>query len=195
MDGFPFSIGTADVVCSGMIVFKLERERLPCVAYRDTLYYIKDRYVRCYEFKTQKDNPIISIRRPGTLGAGSSYRALSYNPAEHAILLTGDADGGSFELYQLPKDMSRGETSPVSVPLMGLHPTGRYASRTPRQDWELRLYLLPVIASLSWTRHTTRFRFAIYRTRSPRRLLLHAASPLRSSTRVPDRYWCTPKTK
>ena len=108
------STDIADVLCSGMIVFKLERERLPCVAHRDTLYYVKDRYVRCYEFKTHKDNPVISIRRPGSLGAGSSYRALSYNPAEHAILLTGDADGGSFELYQLPKDMSRGETSPVS---------------------------------------------------------------------------------
>lgn len=96
-----------------MIVFKLERERLPCVAHADTLFYVKDRYVRSFDFRTQKDNPLISVRRSGTLGVNSTYRSMSYNPAEHAILLTSDADGGSFELYSLPKDASRGETSPV----------------------------------------------------------------------------------
>lgn len=98
-----------------MIVFKLERERFPSAAYRDTLFYVKDRYVRSYDYKTQKDNPLISIRRAGSMSVNSSYRALSYNPAEHAVLLTSDSDGGSFELYMLPKDINRGETSPVST--------------------------------------------------------------------------------
>lgn len=100
--------------CSGLTVFKLERERLPHAAHKDTLYYVKDRYVRSYDYRTQKDNPLISIRRTGTVGVNGAYRSLSYNPAEHAVILTSDSDGGSFELYMLPKDISRGETSPVS---------------------------------------------------------------------------------
>ena len=37
-------------------------------------------------------------------GTNSSPRTLSYNPAENAVLLTGDADGGSYDLYSIPKD-------------------------------------------------------------------------------------------
>lgn len=40
-------------------------------------------------------------------------RTLSYNPAENAVLLTSDVDGGSYELYNIPKD-SRGDAAPVS---------------------------------------------------------------------------------
>jgi coatomer protein complex subunit alpha (xenin) len=40
-------------------------------------------------------------------------RTLSYNPAENAVLLTSDVDGGSYELYSIPKD-ARGDSSPVS---------------------------------------------------------------------------------
>ena len=39
-------------------------------------------------------------------GAGSSggFRSVSYNPAENAVLLTTDHDGGSYELFSIPKD-------------------------------------------------------------------------------------------
>jgi hypothetical protein len=40
-------------------------------------------------------------------------RTLSYNPAENAVLLTSDVDGGSYELYKIPKD-ARGDSAPVS---------------------------------------------------------------------------------
>ena len=66
-----------------------------------------------HDFRTQRTIPLISVRRSGSADAQSSYRSLSYNPAEHSVILTSDSDGGSFELYQLPKDTSRGETSPV----------------------------------------------------------------------------------
>lgn len=98
-----------------MIVFKLERERPPYVVYRDSLYYIKDRYLRLYDFATQRDNPLISMKRTGTVGVNSACKGLSYNPADNAILITSDADGGVFELYLLPKDTSRGESSPVII--------------------------------------------------------------------------------
>jgi hypothetical protein len=44
-----------------MIVFKLERERPAYAAHGGTLYYIKDRYLRSYEFATQRDNPLMTV--------------------------------------------------------------------------------------------------------------------------------------
>lgn len=40
--------------CSGMIVFKLERERPAYATHGNILYYIKDRYLRTYDFATGK---------------------------------------------------------------------------------------------------------------------------------------------
>eukprot|EP00249_Psilotum_nudum_P025087 c29370_g1_i2 orf=331-3948(+) len=88
---------------SGMIVFKLERERPPYTTHGDTLYYIKDRYIRTYDFGAGRDNPLISIRRPGTTGMNQGPRSLYYNPAENAILICSDIDGGTYELYVIPK--------------------------------------------------------------------------------------------
>lgn len=59
-----------------MIVFKLERERPAYATHGDVLYYIKDRYLRTYETATQRDNPLISIRRPGTAGANQVCNTL-----------------------------------------------------------------------------------------------------------------------
>jgi hypothetical protein len=59
-----------------------------------------------------RDNPLISIRRPANAGMNQAPRSLSYNPAENAVLLTSDVDGGSYELYNIPKD-ARGDAAPV----------------------------------------------------------------------------------
>lgn len=48
---------------SGMIVFKLERERPAYATHGTLLYYIKDRYLRQFDFASGRDNPLISIRR------------------------------------------------------------------------------------------------------------------------------------
>ncbi len=42
-------------------------------------------------------------------------KTLAYNPAENALLITSDADGGSYELYMIPKESARGDTAPVST--------------------------------------------------------------------------------
>ena len=52
-----------------MIVFKLERERPAFSTHANVLYYVKDRYLRTYDFATQRDNPLIAIRRAGSAGA------------------------------------------------------------------------------------------------------------------------------
>ena len=41
-------------------------------------------------------------------GTNLSPRLLSYNPAENAILVTSDIDGGSYELYMIPKEANGG---------------------------------------------------------------------------------------
>ncbi|CAH1422297.1 unnamed protein product [Lactuca virosa] len=95
---------------SGMIVFKFERERPPFSVTHDSLYYIKDRFLRFYEFSTQKDTQIIPIRRPGSSGLNQGPRSLSYSPTENAVLICSEVDGGSYELYIIPKDsVTRGD--------------------------------------------------------------------------------------
>lgn len=96
---------------SGMIVFKLERERPAFSVSGDSLFYVKDRFLRFYEFSTQKDTQVIPIRRPGTNSLNQSPRTLSYSPSENAVLVCSEVDGGSYELYTVPKDSaSRGDT-------------------------------------------------------------------------------------
>ncbi|KAK7259912.1 hypothetical protein RIF29_25527 [Crotalaria pallida] len=89
---------------SGMIVFKLERERPAFAVSGDSLFYTKDRFLRFYEFSTQRETQVIPIRRPGSLNLNQTPKTLSYSPTENAILLCSDVDGGSYELYAVSKD-------------------------------------------------------------------------------------------
>ncbi|KAJ3535115.1 hypothetical protein NM688_g7025 [Phlebia brevispora] len=88
---------------SGLIVFKLERERPAFAVHGDMLYYIRDKYVRQYDINTGSDVGLLSVRK-----FGSPYvppRTLSYNPAERAVVVTISSDNGLFELTSLPKDV------------------------------------------------------------------------------------------
>ncbi|QHN78640.1 Coatomer subunit [Arachis hypogaea] len=89
---------------SGMIVFKLERERPAFVVSGDTLFYTKERFLCSYEFSTQRDTQILPFRRPGSLSLNQSPKTLSYSPTDNAFLLCSDVDGGSYELYCITKD-------------------------------------------------------------------------------------------
>lgn len=91
---------------SGMVVFKLERERPAFSSYGTSLYYIKDRYIRSYDFATKADNPLTALRRNPSALYNQGPRNISYNPAEHAAIVQTDADGGTWELYPLPKEGS-----------------------------------------------------------------------------------------
>uniref|UniRef100_A0A2P2IV55 Coatomer subunit alpha n=2 Tax=Rhizophora mucronata TaxID=61149 RepID=A0A2P2IV55_RHIMU len=91
---------------SGMIVFKLERERPAFSVSGDSMYYVKDRFLRSYNFSTQKDIQVIPIRRPGSTYLNQGVRTLSYSPTENAVLICSDMDGGTHELYIIPKDSS-----------------------------------------------------------------------------------------
>nr|KYP60664.1 Coatomer subunit alpha-2 [Cajanus cajan] len=89
---------------SGMIVFKLERERPAFVVSGDSLFYTKERFLCVYEFSTQRDAQVLPFRRPGSLSLNQSPKTLSYSPSENAFLLCSDVDGGSYELYCISKD-------------------------------------------------------------------------------------------
>ncbi|KAL4254742.1 Coatomer subunit alpha [Abortiporus biennis] len=87
---------------NGLIVFKLERERPAFAMHGDTLFYIRDKYVRQYDINTGSDIGLLSVRK-----FGSPYvppRTLSYNPAERAVVVTISSDNGLYELSHLPKD-------------------------------------------------------------------------------------------
>lgn len=122
---------------SGMIVFKLERERPAYEATENSLIYKKDRFLRVLDYNMGRDNPLVAVRQAspsffdgaggggfggpassmyyGGGGGGPSHqpppRSMSYNAAEHAVLLNYDTDGGTYELYtNLPKGGSAGDT-------------------------------------------------------------------------------------
>ncbi|GFP95169.1 coatomer subunit alpha-1 [Phtheirospermum japonicum] len=96
---------------SGMIVFKLERERPAFSVSGDSLFYVKDRFLRAFEYSSQKDTQLIPIRRPGSNSLNQGPRTLSYSPTENAVLICSDIEGGSYELYVIPKESyGRGDT-------------------------------------------------------------------------------------
>jgi coatomer subunit alpha len=88
---------------SGMIVFKLERERPAYSVYGNILYYIKERFLRKLDFTTTKDSVVMQIRGGGKQPTFS----MSYNPALNAILLctrTSNMENSTYDLYSIPKD-------------------------------------------------------------------------------------------
>ncbi|KAG8377864.1 hypothetical protein BUALT_Bualt08G0077800 [Buddleja alternifolia] len=96
---------------SGMIVFKLERERPAFTVSGDSLFYVKDRFLRAYDYSSDKEVQLIPIRRPGSNSLNQLPRSISYSPTENAVLVCSDIEGGSYELYVVPKDSyGRGDT-------------------------------------------------------------------------------------
>eukprot|EP00056_Hartaetosiga_gracilis_P009451 m.135948 g.135948 ORF g.135948 m.135948 type:complete len:1206 (+) comp13130_c0_seq2:266-3883(+) len=96
---------------SGLVVFKLERERPGYAIHGEKMLYIKDRALRTLDFRTSKDSPVTEVRRHGTGAPQNGILTMSFNPAENAILVTAATDGGVYELYMLPKDGSKGEAT------------------------------------------------------------------------------------
>ncbi|KAK9461774.1 coatomer WD associated region-domain-containing protein [Lipomyces oligophaga] len=89
---------------SGVMVFKLERERPASTLYQNVLFYInKEKQLRTYEFvREQESLPLLSLKKLGN--PWIPPRSLSYNPAERAVLVTSPAEGGIYELIRLPRE-------------------------------------------------------------------------------------------
>lgn len=86
---------------SGLIVFKLERERPPFALHNQSLYYVRNKQVRLLDYNTGKDQALLSIRR-----LGNQYvqpRSLSFNPAERSVIVTSlNGDVGVYDIAPLP---------------------------------------------------------------------------------------------
>lgn len=85
---------------SGLIVFKLDRERPAFATHGNTLFYVRDKHVRAHDLTTGSDASVVSVRRLGT--QYQQPRTLSYNPAEKAVIVTSASDTGLYELIRLP---------------------------------------------------------------------------------------------
>ena len=91
---------------NGVMVFKLERERPASAVYQNQLVFItKEKHVRMYDFAKNLESPsMLSLKKLGP--AWTPPRTCSFNPAERAILVTSPADGGIYELINMPRDAS-----------------------------------------------------------------------------------------
>ena len=88
---------------SGMIIFKLERERPAHAIHGNLIYYVKERLLRRLDLTTSKDVAIMQLRG----GSRPPVYSMSYNPSENAVLLTTRAtnvESSSYELYSVPSD-------------------------------------------------------------------------------------------
>lgn len=88
---------------SGMVVFKLERERPAYALHGNLLYYVKERYLRKLDFTTQKDRAVLQLRG----GSRSPVYSMSYNPAENSVLLvtrSSNLENSVYDLYSIPKE-------------------------------------------------------------------------------------------
>ncbi|GAM85563.1 hypothetical protein ANO11243_035700 [Dothideomycetidae sp. 11243] len=99
---------------NGVMVFKLERERPASAVHQNNLFYItKEKHVRSFDFTKNIESPsMLSLKKLGS--AWVPPRAMSYNPAERAVLVTSPVDGGVYELISLPKDAS-GAVEPTNT--------------------------------------------------------------------------------
>lgn len=98
---------------SGLTIFKLERERPAFFTNGETrCYYVKERYLRLHEFGSNRDIPLVSLRRTTTTttaGIGGGPRTLHYNvlnKSENNVIILSDSDS-SYELVTFSTDLAR----------------------------------------------------------------------------------------
>ena len=96
---------------SGLMVFKLHRERPAFSFHRKRVFFVKDRYLRLHNIGDSAEVPVASLSRRAHASAASWHNmprrveVNSLNPTENAVLIMSDGDGGMYELFCLPKDI------------------------------------------------------------------------------------------
>ncbi|CAN6666829.1 coatomer subunit alpha [Trichomonascus vanleenenianus] len=90
---------------SGVMVFKLERERPASALHQNNLFYInKDKQLKYFDINSgNESSPLLSLKKIGN--TWSPFRSLSYNPSDRSVLaITSNEHGNIYELINLPKD-------------------------------------------------------------------------------------------
>ncbi|KAI3402546.2 hypothetical protein KGF56_004638 [Candida oxycetoniae] len=100
---------------SGVMVFKLERERPAHALFQNKLFYVNgEKQVQAFDFQKQESSlPMLSLKKIGK--AWSFMRTLSYNQSENSILVVhGEGDNSNYALITLPKHAT-GAIEPTDV--------------------------------------------------------------------------------
>ncbi|CCK68715.1 coatomer subunit alpha KNAG_0B02720 [Huiozyma naganishii CBS 8797] len=86
---------------SGIMIFKLDRERPPNVVHQNQLIFVnKSKQIQAFDFQKKVTSlPYINLKGIGELW--SSFRNISYNPSQHSVLVNTADD--KFALVVLPK--------------------------------------------------------------------------------------------
>lgn len=110
---------------SGIMVFKLDRERPSSVIHQNELVFInKEKQVQAFDYHSKVSSlPYVSLKNLGQ--AWNSFRSISYNPSQHSILVNEGND--RFGLVVLPKKPT-GAVEPSGV----LEDSGSFATFVAR---------------------------------------------------------------
>uniref|UniRef100_A0AC35UAC7 Coatomer subunit alpha n=1 Tax=Rhabditophanes sp. KR3021 TaxID=114890 RepID=A0AC35UAC7_9BILA len=89
---------------SGLIVFKIERERPPYCIHGNLIYYAKEKELRRLDLTTKEDVQLAAIRHTKN---APQYHSMHFNPAENAFILVTrppNTDASTLDLYKLTKN-------------------------------------------------------------------------------------------
>jgi len=98
---------------SGMVIFKLERERPAYAVHANMLLYVKDRFLRKLDFSTSKDMPLMQLRG----GGKTPVYSIGYNMAESALLVcirSSNVESSTYDLYSVPREQVDGHSVDVA---------------------------------------------------------------------------------
>eukprot|EP01138_Halocafeteria_seosinensis_P013421 gb/GECG01013707.1/.p1 GENE.gb/GECG01013707.1/~~gb/GECG01013707.1/.p1 ORF type:complete len:1232 (+),score=158.46 gb/GECG01013707.1/:1-3696(+) len=88
---------------SGLLVFKLDRERPAFTGGNGQVYYVKDRFLRRAVTAAGSNIPLFTIRKNGSsFNSANSPRFLlqnRFNPSEENIIIFTPSEGGTYDLY------------------------------------------------------------------------------------------------
>lgn len=113
---------------SGIMIFKLDRERPPSASNQNQLLFINgEKQVQMFDYQKQVSSlPYVSLKSIGQ--PWCFFRSISYNPSQHSILITSDSkEGAKFSLCILPKQPT-GAIEPTNI----LEDSGSFATFVAR---------------------------------------------------------------
>lgn len=139
---------------SGVMVFKLERERPASVLSDNTLFYVtKDKLVKSFDFTTDSEsNPLVSLKKIGDPWA--PFRTISYNPSEKVVLVTIKADNEN--VYELQQISGNGPSIHSNISGSQLNGKGDAALFINRQRFAVFSKSAQVIRILDMNNNVTR---------------------------------------
>lgn len=110
---------------SGVMIFKLDRERPCSTIHQNQLIFInKNKEVQSFDFqKAVSSLPYMSLKNVGQIW--SAFRSISYNPSQHSILVNEANDKFSYVI--LPKEAS-GQIEPTNI----IEDSGNFATFVAR---------------------------------------------------------------